>query len=288
MLCICFSWSSEISLPIALLMDAIACGSMFFIISIPAFIMSGFMFSIISIPFSSGISDMSGIAASLPLPGEAALADFGMPGMPIPCMDCAILAIAFICSGSMFFIIPEIILSCSALTFPSCGAIELSADGSMFSSISACCLICSGVNWSSMDCICAGSVGGAPGNAGVIGVGVGGDLNLVGSTPSAFSTSARLARTVLSDCISAAFFRSERASASFPSFCSATPRRKYAFLLSPFRSTVAHSVTASSYAPSLSLQLARFKWHASLSSATAFLSAPPSPLTPARRAAPCS
>lgn len=48
--CICSIWSGEISLPIILPIEAIISGSIFFIISIPAFIMSGDIFCIMSIP----------------------------------------------------------------------------------------------------------------------------------------------------------------------------------------------------------------------------------------------
>mmetsp|Transcript_12376 Transcript_12376/g.28238 ORF Transcript_12376/g.28238 Transcript_12376/m.28238 type:complete len:356 (-) Transcript_12376:463-1530(-) len=288
--CICFIWSSETSRPIAFVIEAIAAGSMFFIMSSPAFIMSGFMFSIISMPLSIDMLAKSGIppppadklasppadelepAPAPPMPGMPPI-----PGIPPP-ICCAILAILFIASGSIFFIICETILSCSGATPPSCGAMALSCAGSIFSSISACCFICSGVILSSISSIAApvGMPGGMVGAAAAFGAaGAAGLATLVGFTPSVASTSVSAAATMVSlGSISIAFFRSSRASLSWFILWYACPRRKYALRFAPRSRTVDACPTAALKLSSFSWQLALLRWHASLRSTTACLSAP--------------
>ena len=74
--------------------------------------------------------------------------------------------------------------------------------------------------------------------------------------------------------MSRALVRSASASSSRSCLRRACPRRKSALRLAPRSSTTSHSVAAPSQSSSLSWQLARFRWQASLSSCTAFLSAP--------------
>ena len=77
-----------------------------FIISIPAFIMSGFIFPIISAAFDMSMFAMSGMppAPLGPAPPPPPPPPPPMPGTPPIC--CAIRVMFFIICGSMFFIIP--------------------------------------------------------------------------------------------------------------------------------------------------------------------------------------
>mmetsp|Transcript_20843 Transcript_20843/g.53213 ORF Transcript_20843/g.53213 Transcript_20843/m.53213 type:complete len:260 (+) Transcript_20843:405-1184(+) len=95
------------------------------------------------------------------------------------------------------------------------------------------------------------------------------------SSPSSRSTSFSFpATTVSPGSILAAILRSSRASSSLPMALKASPRRKRALRFSPRLSTVVHTACAAAQSEFFRWQLARLSWHASLSSATAFLSAP--------------
>ena len=95
------------------------------------------------------------------------------------------------------------------------------------------------------------------------------------SIPSLASASLTSPATTSSEgSMSRALVRSASASSSRSCLRRACPRRKSALRLAPRSSTTSHSVAAPSQSSSLSWQLARFRWQASLSSCTAFLSAP--------------
>mmetsp|Transcript_31193 Transcript_31193/g.74059 ORF Transcript_31193/g.74059 Transcript_31193/m.74059 type:complete len:413 (-) Transcript_31193:98-1336(-) len=284
---------------------------MFFIMFIPACIMSGDIEPIMSRPLPMSMLAMSmppmpampaiGLAAApavtalldaapgcaelLPPPAAGGPMPPPMPGMPPP-ICWAILAMFFMSSGFMPDIILDIILIWLGSIPASCGAMALSWSGSMFSSISACLAICSGEIWSSIRSISAGLLGmpgipipGAPPppRAAVTGARAGAGGVSTDSIPSLLSASLTNPATVASEgSMSRALLRSASASSCRSCLRRAWPRRKSALRLAPRSSTTSHSVATAAQSSSLSWQLARFKWQASLSSCTAFLSAPES------------